>query len=421
MSNETPEVMAARQLAAEAGPLLERSPSFQCLEPTTQAAILLDLGKIRYALSTEPAAPRRNDPYALTLDTPEDFRRRLGQRHPTNGQSASGDAANPGGAASASGTGSPGPRVAATESLARRAGALSDEINFPAFVAGLVHGTFDAIVDATIRQMEAFADLVSTVAKDVDSFTRDNVTLNQAFDWLAHQYPNDLALEVPSGADAGQPRLHPRPRANADAEPAAPDWLADYDLAGQPLTDELISEELVPAARRKIGEDRLQMLATMVLLGMSRVNVKDGSISAKVRFRAAASDKAAVNYAVNSDPGGQSWGERGSATYDQHSVMISTVGVNVQADTDLKAELFGEVKINFVSETLPLDRFADSARVTLLQRNARWSPAQPATGNGNAAPTLAPTPAAAAPPASAPGSSPALPPTAVPTVQGGGK
>jgi hypothetical protein len=305
--------------------------------------------------------------------------------------------------------------VAATESLARRAGALSDEINFPAFVAGLVHGTFDAIVDATIRQMEAFADLVSAVAKDVDSFTRDNVTLNQAFDSLAQQYPNDLALEVPTGADAGgSPSLHARTRADANAEQDAPGWLADYGLAGQPLTDELINQELVPAARRKIGEDRLQMLATMVLPGMSRVNVKDGSISAKVRFRAAARDKAEVNYAVNSDPGGPSWGERGSAAYDQHSVMVSTVGVNVQADTDLKAELFGEVKINFVSETLPLDRFADSARVTLLQRNARWSPSQPATGNGSAAS------APVAPPTDASGSSPAVPPAALP-VQGGGK
>src|SRR5437867_542517 len=47
-------------------------------------------------------------------------------------------------------------REAATESIGRRAGALSDELDFPEFVASLVHGTFDAIVDSSIRQMESF-------------------------------------------------------------------------------------------------------------------------------------------------------------------------------------------------------------------------------------------------------------------------
>ena len=44
----------------------------------------------------------------------------------------------------------PQPKAApATETIGRRAGALSDEIDFPQFVASLIHGTFDAIVDAS--------------------------------------------------------------------------------------------------------------------------------------------------------------------------------------------------------------------------------------------------------------------------------
>jgi hypothetical protein len=74
--------------------------------------------------------------------------------------------------------------------------------------------------------------------------------------------------------------------------------------------------------------------------------------------------------------------------------MISTVGVNVQAESDLKVELFGEVKINFVSETLPLERFVDPARLALLQGNARWSAAAP----GSAASAPAPTAPASPPP-----------------------
>src|SRR2546430_2328345 len=53
----------------------------------------------------------------------------------------------------------------ATDALGRRAGALSDEIDFPAFVTSLVHGTFDAMVSSSIRQMQSFADLVAAVSK----------------------------------------------------------------------------------------------------------------------------------------------------------------------------------------------------------------------------------------------------------------
>jgi hypothetical protein len=40
------------------------------------------------------------------------------------------------------------------------------------------------MVDASIRQMESFADLVAAVAKPIEQFTEENVTPNQARDWL---------------------------------------------------------------------------------------------------------------------------------------------------------------------------------------------------------------------------------------------
>ena len=82
----------------------------------------------------------------------------------------------------------------ATDVLGRRAGALADELDFPAFVASLVHGTFDAIVDSSIRQMEAYANLVAAVSKPLDQFALENVTRNQARDWLVEQYPADVGL-----------------------------------------------------------------------------------------------------------------------------------------------------------------------------------------------------------------------------------
>jgi hypothetical protein len=354
------------------------------------------------------------------METPDDLRMRIAQGRMGMGGGSTGtttDSTAPPSDGTNSST-TPGPKAKpATETLASRVGALSDEVDFPGFVAGLVHGTFDAMLDASIRQMEAFADLVSAVAKTVDEFTRDNVSRGQAIDTLADKYPTDL-VRVSSPGDGSPAKLQAR-QVSDDGEVPSPEWLADYDLAGQELTDELIENQLIPAARRRVGEGRLQTLATMVLLGMNRVVVKDGTISAKVRFRAAARDTALVNYAVSQEPPQEQWATRGSAMYAPPSTMISTVNANVQTDTDLKAELFGEVRINFVSETLPLDRFVDAAKMSLLQGNARV-PKAPAVTSGATVPASAPALPPALPPASTPpATTPPAPPPVTPPNAGG--
>lgn len=290
------------------------------------------------------------------------------------------------------------PRETATDAIGRRAGALSDELDFPAFVASLVHGTFDAIVDSSIRQMESFADLVAAVAKPLDQFTQENVSLNQARDYLVEQHPQDLAVV----RDADGPHVVAKLATSPDGgeELRSPDWLADYDAAGEELTAELIEEQLVPKARERVARGRLQTLSTMVLLGMNRVVVRDGTIGARLRFRAAAADHTRVDYAVSDDanqPPQTEWGRRGSRSYDAPRTMVSTVGVNVQSDSELKAELFGEVKINFASETVPLDRFVDDAKRNVLERHARPRSTVPAPVAAAPAAAPVPPPAAIAP------------------------
>jgi hypothetical protein len=285
----------------------------------------------------------------------------------------------------------------ATETIARRAGAMVNEIDFPGFVSQLVHGTFDAIVDASIRQMESYSGLVSAVAKTVDQFTEENVTFNQARDWLASRHPGEVAIKLPD-AGGGEPQLMPR------AEELSPIWLADYGLEGEELSTELLEQQVLPQVRNKVGAERQQLLATMVMLGLNRVAVRDGSISAKVMFRAAARDAASVQYATSNDPQGvANWGERGSLSQSsQSTTMVSTLAVNAQNESTVRADLFGEVRLNFVSETLPLDRLADAAKIALVQQHS-------------------PTMRAAAPsaPAAAPASVPATAPAATPPAREG--
>jgi hypothetical protein len=119
------------------------------------------------------------------------------------------------------------------------------------------------------------------------------------------------------------------------------------------------------------------------------VLVKDGSISAKVMFRASAKDVANVQYAQSPDANAgasSNWGTRGNNAYSGVSTMVQTVNVNAQSETNLRADLFGEVKLNFVSETLPLDKLTDSVKLGLVQRHAvlgrtESAPATPAASS----------------------------------------
>ncbi|MCG7519842.1 hypothetical protein [Ruegeria sp. Ofav3-42] len=259
------------------------------------------------------------------------------------------------------------PREKATDALGRRAGALLDEIDFPSFVASLVDGTFNGITDSAIRQMEAYSDLIAAVAKPLDQFARENVTRNQARDWLAEQYPSDVDV-VNTGAEY---QLTPRATDEEEfSEP--PSWLADFGLEGNELSGEFLEETLLPAARERVAQQRLSTLATMVLTGMNRVVVRDGTIGARLRFRAAASDNVALDFATSNDPstGQTEWGRRG-ARRGAAVTKVSTIDVNAQSDSELEARLYGDVKINFASETLPLDRFMDQAEMAILERHSR--------------------------------------------------
>ena len=114
-------------------------------------------------------------------------------------------------------------------------GAIGDEVDFPAFVAGLVNGVFDAIVGSSIEQMEAYGRLVADVAETVDGFVAEDMSDDRARDHLAKRHPDlfDLALD-----------------------------------SGDPETE----------------TSRQRLLATMVVMGINRIVVTDGSIRAKLEF-----------------------------------------------------------------------------------------------------------------------------------------
>jgi hypothetical protein len=274
-----------------------------------------------------------------------------------------------------------------------------DNVDFPGFVAGLIDGVFNAIVTSSIKQMEAFAELVKNVSKSVDSFMKDNVSEDQARDYLVERYPEHLEVDT-TGDNA---TIAPRQDADTDA---MPDFFSDLGLAApvDSLDEDSIEQQLVPAARKKMAMDRQQVLLSLVLMGINRLIVTDGSIKATVVFELKTTDRITqkrklttdYNRTQNEKYSRSRWGWifSPSSTYTSDTntqLNVSTVKTDdSESKVDLKTKLTGDVNVRFRSETFPLERMTDILGVV--------KPEPPPRAAAQAAPGAAPGAAAAPPP-----------------------
>jgi hypothetical protein len=83
------------------------------------------------------------------------------------------------------------------------------QVDFPDFVAGLLNGVFDAVVNSSVQQMDAYAALVANVAKAAEKFAKDNVDSGAARDYLSSQFP-DFTDSGSSPSNDDDPRKRKR-------------------------------------------------------------------------------------------------------------------------------------------------------------------------------------------------------------------
>jgi hypothetical protein len=381
--------------------LLKRAPSFQHLDALTREQLADSMTRFASALAAERG---RRGPLAAQLAPSIADRMRsegggggiTGSPTTTQPGAAPPPSASPA-AGSAPASGGPTGRVG---EVAR---ATLNAIDFPSFVASLIQGTFQAIVDSSIQQMEAYAELLKNTAGTLDRFMNDHVSEGNAYDFLAEEYGSVFSRDSSRGA----PRLQVNPNRKEDA--ALPSFFKDLGFAtAGDIDDDAIEQVIVPAARRQLAERRQQTLATMVLMGINRVVVDDGEISAKLQFHIDASETTALRFDQTKTSVGNMSGTAGRSPFTAQGVMVNTTSLNAQSDINIRTDLTGQVKVKFRSETFPLERFADSAAIQLINSNAKVP--QPAPAAAGAAPAAAgPTPAAA------PALPPAAPPAAVAT------
>jgi hypothetical protein len=156
---------------------------------------------------------------------------------------------------------------------------LVQAVDFPNFVQELINGVFSAIVNLSIQQMEAYAELLAAVSKSVDEFVADNITDHSARDALVSEFPDAFCW---TGTRVRRLRLHAQAGSPSLGRVAAAIGLRE------PVIDPRVRSELkrvVAGARRRLARNRQQTLATMILLGTNRIVATHDSVSKRSRER----------------------------------------------------------------------------------------------------------------------------------------
>ncbi len=385
---------ALAAVRSEVRSLLERTPAFRALGAAEQRSLANAMVRVGAYLSDDPAAReaaeggerrfRAQAPIASALADPAagggessdpvtDLKSRLAEKPGTVGQEF---------------------RAGAVREGVEQFGEMVKKVDFPAFVSGLVNGVFRAVVDASIEQMKAYAELLAACSKTVDEFARDNITEGAARDAVRNRFPGSVTMDT-SGENA---RLRLREGASGD------ELAASYQLDLVDLDSDEGEAALLAAAKLQLARERQQLMATMVLLGINRIVVTNGQINAKVVFDMRADDSAkrraeaemhdeqkSASSAGAAAAAWSPWGAGGGYAHSSQShvaTVSSAIDDTSESRAEVKAQLSGDVQLKFKSETFPLERMVSAGGLALL--NARATPPTPPAG---AAPAPAATPA----------------------------
>jgi len=329
------------------------------------------------------------------------------------------------------------------------AGLLLNEVQFPQFVAGLIEGVFGSIVKSSIDQMRAYQEMIASVAQSLRQFMDDHVSPNQGRDNMVDQFPDLFEIGTDEWGDGGEPRLKLREDVDEQEALQRVNNKLEFEngaLKSLDLSDENVEKALIENSRIQLARQRQQLMASLVLMGINRIVVTDGRISAKIIYDVRAQDRltrrrsaSAVDMARDKegrvqttyagegkyDQGGTrsrsktkdtveydaEYFAKGEYKYENKPIITAQTSASETNDASLqtKISLTGAVDVNFKSDYLPLDRMATPQMIATIQGNATPadpnvvpSPRAPAAAAPAPAGTVAPAPGTATSPAAQP-------------------
>lgn len=162
------------------------------------------------------------------------------------------------------------------------------EIGFPEFTAKLVKDVFDALLGASLRQMEAYSELVAATAKTLKDYVDENKNLvsgEEVWDWLVKNLPGPAQnVTDPKPEDATLVRkgvtLNADEIGKIREKTGLPEGWAPSDNTLQEGDVVTITEKV----REIIAGNRYTLLKEMVRMGIIRLVVDYGEIETKLTF-----------------------------------------------------------------------------------------------------------------------------------------
>jgi hypothetical protein len=312
--------------------------------------------------------------------------------------------------------------------------AILRAVSFPRFVNELITGVFKAMLDANQQQINQYVELIRGVSQSLDGFETLAGSDGAARAWLAERFPASFALDIPERDEfdgppqpSDDPPEPPRLRATG-APPTEAALRAAFGLEPDAEVPSGGAESLVPFAKRALAKSKQEMLATMVSMGMQRIVIDGGRISAAMRFHIDARSAAREDRGTSADArieasasaGGGFGPFSASASLKSSIGFVSTRDVSTAEETNVSADLASSVELQFRTDQVPLDRLASQQTVERLKLNtlnptrelelAAQTDQARASAQGAAA-AVRPTRTAAAPPLTTGAPAAPLPPS----------
>ncbi|RQH35901.1 hypothetical protein D5R40_19680 [Okeania hirsuta] len=235
-------------------------------------------------------------------------------------------------------------------------------LGFVEFTAGLINGTFDAIIGSTIKQMQAYADLVANLAKTLKQFEAENVSQAQVTAHLIERYPdpNDNSQTVVRSDYTFTNQQLKEVAEALELETSNLDTPLSLTIA-QNATQ--FNANQVKDIRKKLSESLAQSmldhLREMAREGMARIVISDGEILSKLTFKVSSSeaDRKAESRYVREQGGayirgraGWGWG-RVSVGGSYSKLDVKAVNESSFDSLTMSTEIIGQVKLRFRTET----------------------------------------------------------------------
>ena len=262
-----------------------------------------------------------------------------------------------------------------------------DNIGFPEFTANLINSVYDALLSGTLKQMEAYQELLSSVSKTLREFQEANyseVTIAEAQDWLVQNFPVTYtdsngkehkvskigAVSVNGVMKIGKLKENDLPNSLTYIEFAdvnEPDLEKLKNLLGNELASDFTKnttyDELITAIRKKIAGNRYTILKEMVKLGIMRLFVKEAEVETKLTFSVSVTEMQGQNnytYTNGSFSSGISGGGvikkvfniSGNLSYSKVNVRTSSSWARTLGTAS--ADIMGRVLVKLQSDFIQL-------------------------------------------------------------------